>query len=260
MTTTYWHKQGSEPLFPKLVWSRPENKQQAGKLLIIGGNLHGFAAPAEAYNAAIEARIGVAKVLLPNALQKTVGMLIDNGEFASSTPNGSFSKQALAEWLDYSSWADGVLLAGEVGRNSETAILLETYLNTYKGLVTLSRDVVDYVYTSPEIVLNRLQTLLVLSLSQLQKLVKAVNWPQAVTFSMDVLQLVELLHDFSKKYPVFLITEHQGFLIVAINGQISTTKTDQDIWRTQTAAKATVWWLQNPNNSFQAITTAIIYS
>ena len=44
MNHDYWHKQtSSKPLFPELIWSRPENRQLAGKLLIIGGNLHGFA-------------------------------------------------------------------------------------------------------------------------------------------------------------------------------------------------------------------------
>src|SRR5690348_6592497 len=122
MNAAKWYKQTlDKPLFPKLAWSRPETKQTAGKLLIIGGNLHGFAAPAEAFTHAKAAGIGTTKVLLPNALQKTVGTMLETGEYAPSTPSGSFSKAALDTWLDFSTWADGILLAGDIGRNSETA-------------------------------------------------------------------------------------------------------------------------------------------
>ena len=102
MDNTYWHRQTTEkPLFPDLLWSRPENKRHAGKLLIIGGNEHEFAAPAEAYAEAAKAGIGTAKVLLPNKLQKTIGKILENGEYAPSNNSGSFAKSALAEWHDF---------------------------------------------------------------------------------------------------------------------------------------------------------------
>src|SRR3989338_4168466 len=107
MANTYWFKQDSEqPLFLDLIWSRPENKNQSGKLLIVGGNLYGFGAPAEAYAVAGQAGIGTARVVLPAAIKKAVGSFIENGTFAPSTPSGSFSQTALDELLDQSDWAD----------------------------------------------------------------------------------------------------------------------------------------------------------
>src|SRR4051812_45465462 len=130
----YWQKQAAtEPLFSDLLWSRPENRAHAGKLLIVGGNAQGLAAPAAAYSAATEAGIGTARVLLPDSLQKTVGRVFEAGEYAPSTPSGSFSRNALAELLAMSNWADGVLLAGDFGRNSETAIMLEQLVAKYEG-------------------------------------------------------------------------------------------------------------------------------
>ena len=61
MDQTYWHKQSDKPLFPELEWSRPENKQQAGKLLVIGGNKFGFVEPSEAFAAAEKAGVGNAR-------------------------------------------------------------------------------------------------------------------------------------------------------------------------------------------------------
>ncbi len=80
MYVEYWHKQTDKPLYKELLWDKPENKHHAGKLLIIGGNLHSFVAPATAFTASEQAGIGTAKVLLPQALQKIVESLRVNKE------------------------------------------------------------------------------------------------------------------------------------------------------------------------------------
>lgn len=261
MRPSYWQSQTTQqPLFPELEWSKPENRMYAGKLLVIGGNVHEFAVPAEAYNAALTAGIGTARVLLPDALRKIVGPLIPEADFAPSTPNGSFSKKALTELLLGSNWADAILVAGDLGRNSETAITLESFLAKYPGKTILTNDAVDYVTSSPKTALNRSDTLLVLSFSQLQRLAQAARTTQAITFSMDLLHIVEWLHQFTRTYKMALIVKHLDQILVALDGQVSTTKinNDQKIWRARTAATASVWWLQHPNKPFEALTAAII--
>lgn len=210
MKPPYWVSQTKEnPLFPDLEWSRPENRMHAGKLLVVGGNVHGFAAPGEAYSEALKAGIGSARALLPDALRKTVGAVIPEADFAPSTPgSGSFSQKALAELLAASSWADGVLIAGDLGRNSETAILLESFLAKFHGKITLTKDAADYITTSPKVALDREETLLVLSLSQLQRLAVASRFPQPITFGMDLLHLVEWLHEFTTKHKPFIVVKH----------------------------------------------------
>lgn len=258
MDSTTWYKQGKEPLFPDLVWSRPENRQQAGKLLIIGGNLHGFAAPGNAYQEAIKAGIGVAKVLLPDALKKTVGRILENGEFAPSTPSGSFSKQALASWLDWTAWADATLLAGDLGRNSETAVAIENFTSKTNAPLIITKDAIDYFYANPKPLLQRKQTTLVLSLAQLQKLAQQAKYPEAVTFSMGIAQLVEWLNSFTQEYVINVVVYHNQNILVAANGKVSSTLVgEKEIWRLQTATDCAVWWLQNPDKPLEALTTAI---
>src|SRR5579859_2484419 len=104
MDQSYWLRQTEKPLFPELEWSRPETKTQAGKLLIVGGNVHGFAAPAEAYGEVMKAGVGTVRVLLPESLRRSVGKLFPEADFAPSTPSGSFAANALAELLDASLW------------------------------------------------------------------------------------------------------------------------------------------------------------
>src|SRR5665213_467989 len=156
MAVTYWHKQAlDKPLFGELLWSQPENKNQAGKLLIIGGNAHGFRAPAEAYQESLNAGAGTVRVLLPSSLQKTVSKLFVEANFASSTPSGSFSRASLAEALDIAEWSDSVLLIGDTGHNSETAIMLESFINKYRGPLTLFGDCIDNLKQSMQLLLKR---------------------------------------------------------------------------------------------------------
>lgn len=260
MERTYWLRQTPDlPLFTDLEWSRPENRANAGKLLIIGGNAHGFAAPAEAYDAASKAGIGTARVLLPNAIRKIVGPMLENGEFAPSTPSGSFGQQALDELLLQASWADGALLAGDLGRNSETAIVVEKFLQKSSLPVTITKDAVEYITSTPQSILNRPNTLLVLSLSQLQRLATAVKYTTPISFSMDLLHLVEWLHGFSQTYLPYIIVKHLDRVLVAGQGRVSSTeaKINQSVWRVTTAAYASVWWLQNTSKPFEAMTVAV---
>src|SRR6185295_12281559 len=185
MKPSYWQSQTKDkPLFPELEWSRPENKLHAGKLLVIGGNVHGFAAPASAFGYAEKAGAGTVRVILPDAVRKLIGAMLPEADYAPSTPSGSFAQKALGEVLAASSWGDGVLIAGDLGRNSETAILLESFLAKHRGRVTLTKEAIEYVTSAPDTTLNREDTLLVLSLSQLQRLGIAAKMPTPIKFSM----------------------------------------------------------------------------
>lgn len=261
MTPDYWRKQTKELLlFPDLEWSKPENKMHAGKLVIIGGNLHGFAAPATAFTEAQNAGIGSLRVLLPNAIQKIVGTFLPEADFAPSTPSGSFASSSLAEWLDHAAWADAVLLAGDLGRNSETAIVVESFVQKYSGNLTITKDAADYIIPRPLPVLNRTNTTLVISFAQLQKLASNARFTKPFTFDMGLVRLVDILHEFTKLFPVNIVVKYLDTTVVAVKGQISTTKLGEEtkVWRVTTAAHVSVWWLQHPGKPFESLTTGVV--
>jgi NAD(P)H-hydrate repair Nnr-like enzyme with NAD(P)H-hydrate dehydratase domain len=262
MDADFWQKQTKgKPLFPDLIWSRPEHRTSAGKLLIIGGNAHGFAAPAEAYQESIAAGAGATRVLMPVAVKKIAGKLFETVDYAPSTPSGSFSKNALLDMLEHANWADGVVLAGDLGRNSETAIAIEKFLTSFSGHVTLTKDAADYAINQAESTIQRPNTLLVLTIAQLQKLFINARLETPITFSMGLLQLVDQLHDLGEKYPANILVKHLDQYIVSSQGFVSTTRTDtdnEDFWRVKVAVHASVWWLQNPNKSYESLTTSLI--
>jgi len=253
---SHWQQQGHEPLFPDLLWSRPENKFHAGKLLIIGGTGQGFAGAAEAYAAAEKAGIGTVRVMLPSSLHRTVAKLFPAAEFAPSTPSGSFGMSALAELLDAANWADGVLIAGDTGHNSETIQLFEEFLSKYTGQLTLYGDVITTFTPQQARLLDRPQTTLVITLAELQKLAVAAHHTVAFTSSMGLVQLVEALVDFNKLHMAHLLVLNDEAASVAVDGRISTTQiAEQSL--TLLAAGAATWWLQTPTKPYEALTTSL---
>ena len=262
-TYSYWHKQTTEkPLYPDLEWSKPERRDQAGRLGIIGGNKLGFAGVAEAYSAALSEGAGGVKVLLPDILKRTIPTNITDTVFAPTTPSGSLSKDALADMRALGEWATGVLLIGDAGRNSETAIAYEQFIEAYQGPLTLTRDAVDLIKNYPNKLMERPDTLVVVSFAQLQKLFSGVYYPKILTFSMQLTGLVEAVHKFTITYPVTLLVLHKDFLVTAHDGEVTTTPWENPmaIWRGQVAAKAATYWLWNKQTPLEAVTASILTS
>jgi len=261
MPQDYWLKQDPvKPLFPDILWSRPETVHTSGKLLIIGGNAHGFSQVGMAYEAARQAGAGTIRILMPDVLKKTVSILQTSCYFAPSNPSGGFAKQALSEFLEHASWADAVLLVGEFGRNSETAVVLESFIQKFSGLLTVSRDAVDYFINSDKkLLLDRPDTTLVLSAGQIQKLAMHAGAKHPIGLSLDLSLFIEALHEFTLEHKANIVTHHQESTIISVNGEVSSTITSEgdDIWRTPTAGKATVFWMQNTIKPFEAITTSL---
>jgi hypothetical protein len=258
-TPTYWHRQTAEkPYFDKLLWNKPETRAHAGKILIIGGNKFSLTAPGIAFAAASKAGVGTARVLLPEAVRKTIGKTFDEGEFAPSNPSGSFSSKALAQFVDESQWADLVMLAGDFGRNSETAILLDEFLMRYGGPVVLTGDTLHYFMGSPRKLLCRPNTLIVLSLSQLQKLAQAWQPPVLIKHSLSLHALVGVLNGWTRENRSMILTYQPKYYVLALDELVSTTPAEEKPdWQVPLAANSAVWWAQQPNQPFEAITTAI---
>jgi len=261
MDFSYWKKQvPGTPLFPNIEWSKPEQKSMAGKLGIIGGNKLGFAGVAEAYSVALATGTGHIRVLLPDVLRKTIPSTITDAIFAPTNPSGSLNKDALDEMNAMSAWADEVLLIGDAGRSSETAILYEQFIQKYEGQLVLTRDAIDLVKNSAELLVERPKTMLVVSFAQLQKLFQAVYYPKVLTFSMQLTNLIEAVHKFTITYPVTIVVLHKDHLITAFNGEVTSQAWDNPmlIWRGSVAAKAAAYWLWSPAKPLEAVTSSIL--
>ena len=256
-----WQKQTKQPLFPELEWNKPERRDQAGRLLVIGGSSHALSAPANAYQQSRKLGIGDVKVALPDSTRRLIDKSAVDAAFLPSTPSGEFSRDGEQELLDYASWADTLLFAGDVGRNSQTTILLESIVRSFSGQIICTKDAVDSLLLQPKILFERESTTLVVSFSQLQKLLKNYSYLYPLSFNMELAQLVEYLNVLSKKIKCSLITLHNKQYIVAHNGTIVTTKitsnTEPKIWRLSTAVAASCYQTWSPTKPLEALTQAI---
>ena len=257
MDNTYWHKQAADqPLFGDIIWNKPEQRALAGKLAVIGGNAHGFSAVFQAVATSQKAGIGTQRIVVPDILKRTLFKLWPEVEYAPSNKSGGFAVRALPNWLELANWSDGVMIAGDLGRNSETDMLLERFLEEYHGILTLAGDSVILIQNTPQTSMANAQILIAADLPRLQHLLTAVRYPTAIRLEMPLTQLVDLLHGFSLAYPFSLITQQDGQIILARHGQISTTPM-KSASLMQAAAAATVWRLQQPHQDFAAMTSAV---
>lgn len=258
---SYWHKQSPQgSLFPDIEWQRPEQRALAGKLLIIGGNQLGFAAVATAYKDALAAGAGEVRAVLPDGLKGVIDRQVADCLFVPSNPSGGMSKEGLPALKAAAVWADTLLLIGDAGRNSETAIVLEALLQQQQQPIIITRDTLDLLNTNVPQLLQRENIIFIATFAQLQKLFQAVYYPKIILFSMSLMALVEALHKFTITYPAMVVVFHQGQLLAAQGGEVSTTAWENPllIWRGSVAARAAVYSMQHPAKAFEAVTSSFI--
>ncbi|HEX6461972.1 MAG TPA: hypothetical protein VFZ58_01720 [Candidatus Saccharimonadales bacterium] len=259
MDYDYWLRAADKkPLFPELAWEKPERRDQRGKLVIIGGTKLGFAAVANAYQEALEAHAGYVRAVVPDALKPMLYNLEDV-LFTPSNPSGAFAREAESGMKAALSWADMTLLIGDAGRNSETAICFEHLLQQMSTPCVITRDAIDLLKSSPELLLQRKNTILVASFAQLQKLLQSVYFPRSLVFSMHLAQLVEVLHKATLSYPALLVTYHNEQLVIAYDGRVATIPLENPmtIWRGNIATKIAVNAMQHPHKLFEATVSSL---
>ena len=257
----YWHRQNPDkPLYPDIEWSKPEQRSKSGKLGIIGGNKLGFIGVAESYQTALKTGVGEVRVLLPDVLKKSVPAVMTDVIYGSTNPSGGLSKDAMPEMKALGEWANGILLIGDSGLNSETSVLYENFIRQYEGPLTITRDAVDLIKNNAQSMVQRPNTLFVTSFAQLQKISQIVHYPKVLTFSMQLTNLIEAIHKFTITYPVTISVLHQDVLLIASGGEVTSTPwtNPMDIWKGNTATRAAVYWIWSPNKPLESITTSLI--
>jgi NAD(P)H-hydrate repair Nnr-like enzyme with NAD(P)H-hydrate dehydratase domain len=254
MSQEYWQKQGQEPLFSNLLWSRPETRRGAGKLLIIGGQAQEFANVAECYAAAERAGAGTIRVLMPDSTRKLTGNL-PNIEYAPSNQSGSFAREALDTLLDASQWADGVLMAGDLGKNSETSLMLENFLLKYAGPLLITSDSRTSLPITYKDMLSRENTILIINLSGLQKMAAELKLTDPITSASGNTKLAETLHTISMQHPATIVYLQNDTAWASFKSRVSSTPSQAP--ENSIATSIAVWFIQNPLKIFESATTAL---
>lgn len=246
-------KQEGEPLFPDLIWSRPENRRYAGKLLIIGGSLSEFQNISAAYTFAKEAGAGYTRILMPESLRKFTEN-IEGAEFAPANNSGGFAKNALAQFFDLSDWADHILLAGDFGKNSQTTVILDGFILRGVKPITISKNTLESIGIGlGELI--KMPVNLVIDRSVFQKIGKAIGAHVPITSLTPYEKMAEIVQNISKGAKASLVIMDDEYIWTAVNGEVISTKS-KPVDINALSAYCAVWLMQNPTKPLEALATA----
>lgn len=257
---SYWRRQ-EKPLFEDLIWNIPE--QRTGKISIIGGNSQNFHAVIRLAELLVQTfPLRTVATTLPDALRSQLPPL-KNLNFAPSTESGSFAKSPALDTAIKD--ADFTIVAGDLSKNSATAIAISSALTSAAQSFLLTRDTIDLLAPSIGPLLEHPKLFLVASLVQLQKVFRSIYYPKMIMLSQPLVAIVETLHKFTLSYPTTILTFHEGQIITAHSGQIVTTEiaktsyTPISLWTGELAGKIAALNLYNPSKPLEATSAAVLF-
>lgn len=257
MSKANYLEQKDKPLFPDVLWSRPETKSGAGKLLIIGGQAQEFSNVAECFTAAERAGAGIIRVMMPESTQKFTKML-PNIEYASANNSGSFSKEALAVLLEAAAWSDAVLLAGDLGKNSETSLMLESFINKYSGILVTAPVALESLSVSFVELLSRPGRIIVMEYASMQKVGIEYELEKPVLSDSNTADIANVLHDITTKSTALLVINNENSIWTAERGKAAITRLKTKMSGAAAASRVSVWAMQQPAKVYEAVTTSLI--
>ena len=247
-------------LFKDISWNLPENKLKAGKYLIIGGSEQSFQKIAITYEAFKNVNLGEIKFILPSSLQKyfKVDPILN---FSPSSRSGSFGLASLDELINYADWADVVLLAGDLSKNSETHILMDRFLTNYKSNLIINSEILDLMNLQINSLIYRDNTVVISNLETLQKIIsKDPKLTQhVIKLNSSLANTVDTLGQISLLIPNPIITKIEQNMIVLYRGRISISQRKEELtnWENKIAPMIAIYYYNNPNKIFEALTDAI---
>jgi hypothetical protein len=248
--------QDDRPLFPKILWNRPINRAAAGRLLVAGGQKNSFSDLQAVYAAAAASGIGSLTLLAPDRLRPMLGT-IPEIDFAPSTNSGSLAKASLAQLMELSAFADTTLIGPDLSNNSETAILMESFIDKYQRSLVITQDMLEVVGLSPDKIRSRPNTLLILTMQQLFKLANSLRLPIQISPEAGIIAKIEILKDFWEILRIDLALVGPE-LIIKTDQQASVTKLPSHPGQLLPISSGvlSVSYAQNPHNHYEGLTTS----
>ena len=243
-----------------ILWNIPE--QKTGTVAVLGGNGQNFASVAKLAETFAKMPIKEVRTYLPDSLKSKMPALPDV-YFAKATPIGSFDKSP--ELNAAMAAADVALLAGDFSKNSATAIALAEAIRSSDKPTVWAKDTVELLAMEAQVLLPEGNITIIATLSQLQKLLRAIYYPKMLLLSMPIQPVKEVLHKFTLSYPVTILTLHEGQIMIANGGEIYTMPLEKSgytpltLWLGDLPAKITALQAWNPAKPYDATIAALSY-
>lgn len=235
----------------KLSWQKPERRDQAGRVLIIGGFNSKLKDTNSIYSAAISSGVGSASVLVPESLARAfkiksldlVGLHLDH--YFGLTDQG---ERVLKEELHFSD----ALIVADTGSNSQTSLKLAKIISDSLVPTTLSLESSPFLISHSAELIENARLTLILTLPTLQKIIKnlslATSKPLLTTSQPN--QKTELLAEVQSQVPATLVLIDDG--LVYYSDKNFYIRRDLNLSSQELAAKLTAWSIWAPTESVLA--------
>lgn len=244
-------KQDDQNLFPDLLWNRPLNRRQAGRFLLLAGNIRSVHDAQMWLDALSDHGAGQVSLAFPMTISR---LKADNVTLLPATPAGSLAQAAEPTLVGMTNESDGLVIGSNIGRHPQTVALVEKLAALDVPLVCDGTVIIESLHLGLKW-LRRPHTLLVLNRDQLQKLLRAAKLPYTVTTRSTWQQTAEALERLSNEHQAtFLITD-EGQVWVTHSGEVSVSK--KEVNNIFDLADTVVLWLQNQNKPFEAATAGL---
>ncbi len=255
----FFEKLESNP-YEDLRWNIPEKKQ--GIINVIGGNVGHFRTEIKTAEFVTgNYPVQDVRLVLPDALKGKIPDM-PNFVFLPSVDAGGFSESQ--ELIDEFSKADFNLVLGDLSRNTVTGKAVASAVKTSEKMTLVTRDAVDLLAdNSPDRWLMNENVIVMASMAQLMKLMRAVYYPKVMLLSSSLMRVAETLHKFTLSYPVSIVTLHNGQVLIAGNGIVkaldlaNTGYTAMTFWSGEVAGKIVGMNLYSPNKFIEASVAAV---
>jgi|GEM_PF-5747075 len=221
----YWLKQEDKPIFPDILWSRPENKSFLPKVVIVGGSKQGFAKSAAVYQSAAESGCSSLRLFLPSVLKDALPPSSDF-VFVDSNRTGSFDSSLYDNLLVAKPMTDVFVISEDSGKESETVQAIHKIIKDddcdmlFAGKAILAND--SYF---DELIKRKSNTTLVLDTNSLQKV--ASRLPVQVFFKSDdgLVDVVKKTHSITKELKkIIIITKFEDTILIVEAGEVFSSK------------------------------------
>lgn len=248
--------QKDEPLFQDILWNRPTSIGRAGRILILGGQKHEFSQIQHIFEIAEASGVGEIKGAMPDSLRRFLPGL-DVGYFLPSTQSGSIARSALGELLHIAQDYDCIIIGANITNNSETAILIESIVRKTELPIVITQEAISILKFNPDLITGNPNVLVVSTMPGIFELANNHHIPMAIkpnTGVMGKMQIIEQLVQISKCQ--YFVADQE--VVVAADGKFSLTKLETSLSQNSSIpiGVASVFWVQNPNKAFDALTTA----
>ena len=254
-----FYTQKEQPLFDKVIWAQPQRLDQQARVLIVGGHSHALQAPLTAFRHLKKHNLQIS-VVLPDSLkaifqsQKSKDLAIS---FCPSTPSGSLAWMGREKITSLAAKHNCLFIAGNLSSNQETERLILELLKDFKGCKLVAGKIIKIILEKTDAITENLT--LVMQSSQLPALshlsTNKVNYNAQMQPELFARFLVGLKIKFN------LVAHHRQVLWIRVGKQVCATFTSGFEGSTddfsRLAAASTAYLVNNPQNDWQALVSAI---